>query len=392
MRYVTLVCLMSIINITGWTNTEMNYSDLDDNFRIYTDNVDVNSMVASSLQMQTTHGEYGLKLVPLHHGLVCFTLADIRYRTNVKVPNLFFRVQAVGYINGEEVLPNFNIDKSNPDVAVDKDKLYFKQIHGGIPVWFNEQVDSVKLTYSNSHGISLPQYLFLADLHLLSPQIDVNKNPSSSVGQKGKDIMLALDFSTSVTKRERRKMYRYFKSFTGEMEFTDADSSLAFLNFGTEVYDELEIRGKREFRKTFKASRYPEIDKINNHGTRYTNWSAPLLKALEERPKTLIILTDGWSNYFNGSQEIFTTHFADLVRLSNRVKENGTRIVFVTIGFNQETADQSLLSYLVDGRSSQIFHDEHHDLSKVTRETDIISLRDYTSLKQLNLMALLGGV
>lgn len=359
--------------------------ELEADFRIYTNNVEINSIAARSLQMQTTYNEYKLKIVPQRTGFVSFTISDIQFRTTVNVPDLIFRIEAVGYIDGEEIRPNFNTDKVNRDLYIDGSKIYFKQIQGGIPVWFNENVDSVKLIYSNSYGLELPQYHLLADIRLL-PALDVVPNPPMQPKEEGHNVMVALDVSSSVTKAEKKRMFVSFRRFTGNMEFAEADSSIAYVNFGTVVTDEHEVQTKKEFRKTVRKDGLKYKD--DEEEVIYTNWSAPMMRALEEKPKTLILVTDNWSNYYNNSPELFTTHFPQLVELSNRLKQNGTRVIFVTVGFRQENANETLLSYLSNGLNTRIIHEERNELHLMSPETDVVSVQDYATLRQLDFSVL----
>ncbi len=391
MKYI-LICLVSLWTISTYAYTgnaeKGDRSDLGKEFKIYTNNVEVNAIMARSLQMETIHNEYQLKLVPLSKGKVCFTLTDIRFRTTVKVPELLFRIEVKGYLNGEQVSPIFNVDRANQQTFIQGNKLYFREIYGGIPVWFNESVDSVKIIYSNSHGLDLPQYILLADLHLM-PDFKSVKNPIPALTTTGDSIsfLIALDASSSMDKREKRKMHRYFMHFMDEVSPSEADTlaSITFLNYGTEIYGEYNFQSKRDFRRAFRKIRRKDIPASQ---TRYTNWSAPLNRALEEKPDVFIMVTDGWSNYYAGKPTILTRHFASLVHLCNKIKENGTRIIFVTTGFMQKNQPESLLTFLLDGENTRIVQGKDIDKPIYSQETDLIALSSFKELKEVKMLAL----
>lgn len=381
--YLTSIVFLSLNPYTGSDKKD----DLVETFEIYVNNVQVNSIEARSLRMYSTHHEYKVKLVPTEQGKVSFTLTDIRFRSTINLPRFLFRVNVVGYIEGEKVLPEFHVDESNRNIYVDSTEIYFREIYGGIPVWFNEPVDSIMLTYSNSHGLNLVQYVLLADIRIMH-QSDIHPNPTI-IATARRDIMLAIDVSTSTSRIDRKNIYRGLKNILGKLNYIDQDSQIAVVNFGTEIYGQYRFGSEKAFKKVYKDLMEEKFDESQE--IRYSNWAAPLELALKEKPGILLIVTNGWSNYYNGKPSLFTAHLEDLIELSNKVKAGGTRIIYLTVGFKNGLDKNSMLASLLDGKETEVW--QSASLNKpIPDNVDIVSIPEFSKLENVRFDTLVAHV
>lgn len=356
----------------------------DESFEIYTSNVEVDAFNDQTLDMRSRHHLYQLKLIPKTDGNVSFALSEIIFRSTLRVPELHFRIRVMGFVDGEPVIPVFSIDGNNRDIFIEDTDVIFQHIRGSIPVYFTDVVDSVKLEYSNSHGLNLDQYLRLEDLRVLESK-EIVPNPQMPALTEGHHIMIAIDGSSSVGKEDRQFIYSAIRRLVGSLSFTERDSAVSILDFGTEINGVFEFRSKKTFHKKLKTFRKR---KYASASVRYTNWSTVFKKALEEKPKTLFLMTDGWSNYFDESQSNFTAHLSQLVDYANALKENGTRIVFIGAGLHHTTGSVQLVEQLLSGSSSQNWRAGTYAQPLNVHQTDFIALDDFELLTEIDLAAL----
>lgn len=360
------------------------YTTTEEAFDIYTSNVEVDAFADRTLDMRSKHNLYQVKLIPRSEGNVAFALSEIIFRSTIRVPDLHFRIRVMGYVGGQPVVPVFSVDGNNQDIFIEDTDVIFRHIYGTIPVYFDDVVDSVKLEYSNSHGLNLDQYLRLEDLRVLV-QKEIIPNPDMSDLTQGHHIMMAIDGSSSVGKQDRQQIYQCVRHLIGKLDFAEQDSAISILDFGTDINGAFEFRSKRTFQsklKTFKKRKYASVS------VRYTNWSTVFQRALEEKPKTLFIVTDGWSNYYEEQQSNFTAHLNELIDLSNAVKANGTRIVFIGAGLHHTVGSVKLLEKLLDGSDTRSWRAGEYAMPLNVHETDFIALDDFQSLYDIDLSAL----
>lgn len=361
-----------------------NTSD-DSPFKIYTSNVEVKQWSSGSLEMFAKDYSYRIKLIPEGEGHVSFALSEITFRSTLLLPNLLFRVQIIGYKSDQVVYPIFCTDAMNDRIAFEDGQLTFRHIYGSIPVWFDEHIDSVELVYSNSHSINLEQSFKIDQLSLL-PSVDVSFNPTN-INLTSRRPMIAIDASSSMDDKARKTLIRHLSKMVKDYDTSDADSAFTFIEFSTDIDHQFEARDKKTFKK--KIQSYLAYD-YDSDLVQFTNWSVALHKALIEKPTHLLLITDGWSNYYNGQKTGILNHINDLSELCNKIKQNGTRIIVMTSGLNQTQHSTDLLKQLLNGKRTAVYNPVMSHTYDDFIYADLIGLNDFKELKQLNLIDLVA--
>jgi hypothetical protein len=339
-------------------------------FTIKTMKVDVQEMHATMMLLKADSSQYSIKLEPKKTGNVAFSLSGIVYQSNFTMSNLFFRVTVTGYKNDEIVYPTINLDQTNKHIHRDNNQLTFQSINGSVPVWFHEDVDSIHLNYSNSHSVMIPQYLSIHGLRIME-DFTVIENPIMEQYQKGQNIMIAVDGSSSIEKKERKMISNFLGKFVRSMRTLVDSSSLSLVEYGSEINSNTISTQKKSSMvavRTYKKAKNQSENSIIS-----TNWSAVFEEAQKTNPDILIFITDGWSNWKNGKTESFSSIYQGLLDATNSLKSNGTRLIFVTLEMNPDGDLLNMLSPLLNGDQTV----EH-----------LGPIEEYTNLSQIDLIAL----
>lgn len=355
-------------------------------FTVTTQNAEVKEMTQTSVTLRSEHDAYFIKLEPQRPGNVIFSLSDIGYSSTAKIPDLAFQVKITGFKENKEVYPLFGLDDINEHIIAEGNILRFQRIRGAVPVWFTEPVDSVNLEYSNSHRANVHQFLRIQDLRVVDPLM-VLPNPAFSPCRENR-IMVAVDGSSSMDKKERKQVGREFIDFVRESEETPDTNTFSILEYGTGVTASMTSTDSREIVQAMRD--YKRRKHKPRRTASFTNWSAAFDKVISEKPDLFIFITDGWSNWQGGQPVSFTAIYPGLVNQCNAIKANGTRIMFILSGMQILNSDGSVLSTFVNG--------EHTVSCSVTEEmtaadmqcVDIFHLGEFSMIDQLPLSSLLS--
>ena len=382
--------MKNLILLTGVLLTLLNpqailANSILETFTITTRNVVVREFTESSIQLKSVNNSYFIKLEPNKSGRVVFALTGIGYSSTAKVSNLWFGVKITGYRNNKTVQPIISLDDINKDIIIEQNTVKFQWISGSLPVVFDQRVDSVNLQFFNSHGLDVSQYLGIQDLRII-PLIDVSTNPLLTSCEQN-NIMIGIDGSSSIDKRERAIISNQLLNFVKKSNLQEDSSTLCILEFGTSLLAVDESAEKDAQIKTIK--RYKRGRNHTTKETSWTNWSVAFDEAIERKPDIFIFITDGWSNWFDKEPMSFTAQYTQLIEKSNTLKENGTRVVFITSGMDSHITSKSNLFPFLNGNLTMAVH-EGLLFSKISlNDVDLIAMTEFSTLRTFNMASIL---
>ncbi|MDX1407273.1 MAG: hypothetical protein R3330_04045 [Saprospiraceae bacterium] len=351
-----------------------------ESFTITMHNVEVRDITETSLRLRADSSMYSIKLEPNREGKVIFALSGIGYTSTARVSNLHFGVEITGYRGNDQVDPTFSIDDVNREVVVEDNKLKFKRINGAIPVWFDQVVDSINLRFYNSHELHVNQYLGLQDLRII-PVVDIMENPRNPLCRE-QTVMMGIDGSSSIDKKERALISSHLLRFVRKSGFTRDSNTLGIVEFGTDIHAMTVSAEKRELVGAVK-----EYKRCKNHKSKFmswTNWSAVFDEAIRRQPDLFIFITDGWSNWNEQGPATFSAQFESLMEKCNRLKANGTRLLFVASDINHHSHAAQHLSYFLNGRRTVAVSAEMFNQSQSLEDVDLITLQRFANLSEVD--------
>ena len=356
-----------------------------ESFTISTQNVEVWKLTETSMQLRSDTNSYMIKLIPNIEGKVIFSLSGIGYRTSVKFSNLLFGVRITGYQKEEKVYPTFSVDDINRDIKIDQNRLIFQRIYGSLPVWFDTQVDSILLQFSNSYAVDIDQYLGIQDLKILSPQHMI-PNPCVESCRSNR-VMIALDGSSSIDKDERALIGTQLLQFIRKSEVARDSHQFCIVEFGTDVLSVAETLYRRELIDAFQRYKRDKNDK--SKFTSWTNWPAVFDEALRRKPDLLIFITDGWSNWSDGRPSSFSAQYENLVSKSNQLKANGTRLLFVTSEIDAQQNSRMILSGLLNSDDTYELEDKMLSPETYLGDVDLITMQSFATMAKIDFASIL---
>jgi hypothetical protein len=371
--------------ISLWTPQSLRATSIFETFTVSTHNVEVREFTESSIQLRSDHNSYFIKLEPNKNGSVVFALTGIGYSSTAKVSNLWFGVKITGYDQGEEVSPIISLDDINKGIIVEENMVKFKWISGSLPVVFDRHVDSINMQFSNSFGMDVSQYLGIEDLRII-PMTKMSANPELSVCE-GNNIMIGIDGSSSIDKRERSIIGNQLLNFVKKSGLQEDSSSLCILEFGTQILAVDESVERDAQIKTVK-----QYKKGRNHKskeTSWTNWSAAFDEAILRKPDIFIFITDGWSNWDGQKPASFSAQYEHLIAQCNTLKANGTRLIFVTAGMDSHTSSKSNLFPFLNGNLTMVRHEGMLYDEANFSDVDLISMIGFSTLRQFKLSSVI---
>jgi len=351
-----------------------------ESFTITTRNLEIRESSETSIQFRADSNAYYIKLEPHRPGQVVFALSGIGYTTTARVSDLLFEVRVTGYDYGDEVLPIVNIDDINRNVQVEGTRLRFDRIYGSLPITFDRHVDSIKLEFINSMGLNINQYLGIQDLDIIPP-MDIVPNPEF-IPSDDQSVLIGIDASSSIVKSERARISSTLKDLVKKAYATPDSGDFCILEFSTGIEHLVESTETKQLVRTVKD--YKKGKSFNSKSTRYTNWEAALDEALERKPDIFIFITDGWSNWSDGSPATFSSLFRELMFKCNTLKENGTRIVFITSDMNSKTAVRSNLAWMLNGRATRILDADEITQDVSLHDVDLVTMIEFDKMGDLN--------
>lgn len=352
-----------------------------ESFTVTTENVTVREFTESALHLKTNSKNYMVKLEPNETGTVMFSLTDIVYTSTARFSNLAFGVKITGYQGSEIIYPIISTDDVNDRVMIEQNVVKFQDINGMIPVMFDIRVDSINLEFFNSIDIDVHQMLGIMDLKIVPHQKAIT-NPLLTSCETGK-VMIGIDGSSSIDKKERGVIGRQMLHLVKESGYAQDSSTLCIMEFGTEVHSYTESQDPKTLYKAIKNYKRGRNYKRNN--TSWTNWNAAFDKAIESNPEIFIFITDGWSNWDSEGPASFSSQYEELIRKSNTLKENGTRLLFITCGLEYHGASRSNLYPFLNGLvTRELYGMELHPETQL-HEIDLVSLTEFASLDAINL-------
>jgi len=229
------------------------------------------------------------------------------------------------------------------------------------------------------------QYLSIEDLRIVPP-MTVASNPELTACEKN-DIMIGIDGSSSIDKRERVIIGNQLLNFVKKSGIQEDSSSLCILEFGTKLLAVDESADRDAQIKTVK--RYKKG--INKHSkeTSWTNWSAAFDEAIARKPDIFIFITDGWSNWNMQQPKSFSAQFETLIDKCNTIKSNGTRLVFVTSGMDTHATGKSNLFPFLNGNLTMVRHEGSLYNDASLYDVDLIAMTEFSTLRKFNLASIL---
>lgn len=355
-------------------------------FKVYTADVEVYDHTDSSLKLESKSSKYQIKLEPNMEGNIMFTLGRYGYRTTLNnLKDLSFGVKIEGFRNGHVVNPVYNTDASNENVVIDGNCMMFQWINEPLPVYFQSEVDSVKLQFSNSHLLNVHQYLALDDLTIL-PSKDVDENPFLLDCQKN-SIMFGIEGTSNTEKSDRKTIARQLLAYFKSTESVQDSNTLCIMEFGKEVHSMSESQAKKDMAHSIKSYKKGKV--APKPKSKHSNWEAAFDKAIERKPDIFIFITEHWSNYSNDGMTSINAQYQSLIEKCNTLKNNGTRLLFITSGLSRnETSNQTLYSLLNEQATNEIFGTDL-TLDSNLRDVDLISMDDFNAFQYVNLSSLL---
>ncbi len=179
-----------ICNLATSLSTFANNSVLE-SFDVITENAVVRDHTGSTLHLKSSSRWYFIKLEPHKQGNVVFSLSDINYSSTIRASNLAFGVRITGYIGEYAINPIISVDDVNDRVVIEGNVVKFQNIHGMIPVMFDQQVDSVNLEFFNNYEMDVQQYIAIHDLKII-PRQEACPNPILAQSEGG-SFMFGVD-------------------------------------------------------------------------------------------------------------------------------------------------------------------------------------------------------
>jgi len=382
MKSISFICLTLTIIFFG---THLPSTSVFEEFKISTASADVYAHTASSLKLESQSPTYQLKLEPNSQGKVVFSLGRHGYRSTLNVKNLAFGVHIRGFKDGNHVSPSFNLDDTYTNIAIDSNFVRFQQLFDPIPVYFNSEVDSVKLIFSNSHGLDVQQYVSIDDLKIMGAQ-DVEENPLLKSCEHT-SIMFGIEGSSSIDKSERKTISKQLLALSKQPSTTLDSNQICIMEFGKNVHAMSESLVKKEIIKNIKS--YKKGKNGHKVKTEYANWEAAFDRAIIRQPDIFIFITDRWSNYSNNGPTSFNGQLETLVSKCNTLKSNGTRLLFITSGLNDSGAENNSLYALLNQQDTREVVDMELASAINLRDVDLISLKDFEAMELIDLTTLL---
>ncbi len=377
-----LTILLLFLGLFGFISSYGN--GLHDNFEVQTERAELYERTSSALKFESDSPTYMVKLEPNIEGAIMFAIGRHGYLTTARVKNLFFGVLIEGFKFGEVVAPIFNLDDSYKTVGVDGNFLVFKSNNQPISITFNTAVDSIKLHFSNSHGLNVQQFLTIEGLQVID-EVENLANPALTNCDQ-RSIMIGVDGSSSIDKKERKIIAKQFRELF-KKTYIDLDSNLiSLMEFGKEVYSISEAMEKKVIVKNFKE--YQKNKNKANRKTSYTNWEAAFEKAIERSPDVFVFVTDRWSNYGENGPASFNEQFRRLVIKCRKLKANGTRLLFITSGLNGDYRGNYALYAMLSQYDTNELQDDKIFAADL-KTVDLVSLEDFTAFNHLDLSSLL---
>lgn len=380
MRHLVLsvvVCMTFLCSLKATTN-------IVESFTITTHNVNVKESTESSINLRSETDSYSIKLEPNKEGKVIFSLSGIGYTSTGRFPNLTFAAKITGYDQDKVIYPSFSIDGNNMDTEQENNRLTFKRIHGAIPVWFNERVDSIKIEYSNSLAVNVHQYLRISDLKIVSTP-DVSANPDLN-SCKHSNMMIAVDGSSSIEKAERIIIGNQIIDFVRQTHAARDSHNICVLEFGSDIKSIVESTEKKVLLKAMKS--YKKNKNRKRKTISWTNWSAAFDEAIQRKPEIFVFITDGWSNWNESQPSTFIAQYEQLISKSNTLKANGTRLLFVTSNLDRHENAKTVLSKFLDGDQTRQLHGEMVNIDIALHDIDLISMQGFSKMSELNLASI----
>lgn len=349
-------------------------------FKVSMKDVEVRELTESSIQLKADTNAYVVKLEPNKEGKVTFSLSGIGYLATVKIPDLMFGVRIIGYREDLVVKPAYSFDDVNKDILMKDDMLIFERIYGALPVWFDTQVDSIMLYFSNSHSVNMDQYLGLQDLRIVE-QTEICENPVITPCDKSR-VMIAIDGSSSIDREERGLIGSQLVEFARKSGFARDSHQLCVVEFGTSILAVTETLDKHEL-----VNAMQDYKRRNNHKdkyTRWTNWSVAFEEAIQRKPDIFIFITDGWSNWKGEGPVSFSAQYETLVDYCNTLKDHGTRIMFITSGLDTHQNSKSVMASMLSGDATVQLTDWNLNPTESLCTVELITLKDFTGITRVN--------
>lgn len=382
MQHLVLFIVVCITMLIPFNTTANNISE---SFTITMQNVQVREFTESSIQLRSDTNSYFIKLEPHQEGKVIFSLSGIGYASTAKLPHLLFGVKITGYRDDQTIYPVFSFDDVNRDIIIEQNMLIFQRIYGSIPIWFNEQVDSINLQFSNSLSANISQYLGIQDLKIVATP-DILSNPQINSCSENL-VMIAIDGSSSIDSKERTTIGDQLLDFVRKSSFTRDSNRLCIVEFGSDISSVVESTEKRELIDALQKYKRDKNDK--SKFTSWTNWSAAFDEALARNPELFIFITDGWSNWSNQQPRSFSAQYESLLSKCNTLKANGTRLLFVTSDIDIQHNSRSILYDFLN--SDQTRELQEHMLSSDINLTDVdlITMHGFSKINEINFSSIL---
>ncbi len=379
-KWIPRLAVSLIVLIPSFTT-----ANVLESFTITTQNVYVREFTESSIQLKSDTNSYFIKIEPHRTGKVIFSLSGIGYASTAKFSNLRFGVKITGYRHEEVVYPTYSFDDVNKDILIEEHMLIFERIHGSIPVWFNEQIDSINLEFSNSLGVNISQYLGIKDLKIV-PVIDISANPQVLPCQQN-HVMIGIDGSSSIDKNERTLIGDHLLEFVRKSSFTQDSHQLCIVEFGSDIVSVVESTDKRVLIEAFQKYKRDKNDK--SKFTSWTNWSVAFDEAIARKPDVFIFITDGWSNWSDNRSSSFSAQYESLLSKSNQLKANGTRLLFVTSDIDLQSNSTTILYEFLNGGQSQELQDDMLSNDAKLSDVDLITMKGFSKMSEINFSSIL---
>jgi hypothetical protein len=377
--------LPAALCISAVLPTQSKANNILESFTVTTQNVEVRQFSESSMQLKSDSNAYFIKLEPNRAGKVIFALTGIGYTSTVKFTNLFFGVKITGYHDGQEIQPTYSFDDVNRDIVIDNGMLIFRRIYGSLPVWFDEQVDSINLKFSNSLSVHLNQYLGIQDIKILQP-VEINSNPTAAPC-KPNYVMIGIDGSSSIDKDERVLIGQQLLEFVRRSGFARDSHTLCVMEFGTDI-----MSVKESTEKHTLVDALQKYKRRKNHKSKYTswtNWSIALDEAIAKKPDVYIFITDGWSNWSGNHASSFSAQYESLFKRCNTLKANGTRLLFITSDIDIQNNSKIILANFLNGQSTLELQEDRLNRNASLKDVDLITLNSFSMLSEINFSSLL---
>ncbi len=356
-----------------------------ESFTVTTKNVEVRQFTESSIQLRTDSNSYFVMLEPNKAGSVVFSLSGIGYTTTAKLSNLRFGVIITGFHGGEEVFPTYSFDDVNKDITLDQHMLIFERIYGSIPVWFNEQVDSIHLRFSNSFAVNVCQYLGIQDLKVLT-NMEIPPNPTFLPRQQNR-VMIGLDGSSSIDKEERTAIGQQLMEFVRKSGFTQDSNSLCILEYGSDIISVMESSERHALVDALR--KYTRDRNNKSKYTSWTNWAKVFDEAIHRKPDIFIFITDGWSNWSGNGPASFSAQYESLIARCNILKKNGTRLLFITSDMDSQKNSKAVLCNFLNLNQTRELQGGTLSPDESLKDVDLITMRGFSNMSDINFSSIM---